>query len=84
MTATSHVVDATDPHRGRLQAASVTVLVFLSGAAWTRIVPADSLLDVYRHLALLLTSVGYQIGPAGLQPAHIRSALLWSRGLSCF
>ena len=51
----------------------MAVLVFLTGAARTRIIAPDLLLDMNRCVGLLLT-VRHEIVATGLHLAHVRPA----------
>ena len=65
-----------------LKALAVAVLELLARSAWTWIVTSDLLVDMNRHIALLLTAVCYEVIARCLHLVHVRLALLgWSRSL---
>lgn len=58
--------------------ATMAVLEFLAAAAWTWVITSDLLLHMDRHPALLLASVGDEVGARCGHLLDIAAALLWS------
>ena len=63
-----------------LKSLSVAILELLARTARTWIISTDLLLDMNRHIALLLATISHQIRTGSLHLAHIRLTLL-SRSL---
>ena len=65
-----------------LKALAVAVLELLARSAWTWIVTSDLLVDMNRHIALLLSPVCHKVGAGSLHLLHFISLrLLRSRSL---